>query len=84
MHFFFSAPQAHLKSEINYNWEKHMHSGSNKPTLKKKGGSKATKFFSWLGFRDRKLKWVEHKVRKNPSLIFKLSSPVTIPTPSKI
>ena len=55
--FFFSS-QAHLKSEIIYNWEKNMHHASDKPTLRKKENKKASSFLSWIGFREKKLEWV--------------------------
>ena len=54
----FLSSQAHLKSEIIYNWEKNVYDGSDKPILRKKENKKATSFLSWIGFRDKKLEWV--------------------------
>lgn len=50
--------QAHLKSEINYNWEKNMQIGGNrKPILRRKEHNVASRFFGFAS-RGKKLKWV--------------------------
>ncbi|CAH3187749.1 unnamed protein product [Porites evermanni] len=73
-HGMHSRKRAHLKSEIIYNWEKNMHDGSDKPTLRKKENKKATSFLSWIGFRDKKLEWIKETREKA------LTSAFVIPT----
>ena len=58
---FFFVSQAHLRSEINYNWEKNM---QDRPVLRKKVKTKVSRFLSWVGFRDEKqMEWMNKSAK---------------------
>lgn len=56
--------KAHLKSDINYNWERIMQDGDRgKPTLRKKEHNKTSRFFGFAS-RGNKLEWTQDRKKK--------------------
>lgn len=76
-----SRKRAHLKSEINYNWEKNMQIGGNrKPILRRKEHNVASRFFGFAS-RGKKLKWTCERKKKSNYCNFQIPAIVISEAP---